>query len=67
MIQLQFHQVKFGNPTGGDLTINSTALENNDASNMWLMNNLTNLVQMTFKGLTGTPGAGGTSKAAVVH
>ena len=32
---------------------------------MWLLNNSTNLVQATFKGLTGTPVAGGTSKAAV--
>ena len=33
---------------------------------MFLCNNQTNIVQMTMKGLTGTPGAGGTSKAAVV-
>ena len=51
---------------GGNLVLNVTALENNDASNMFLMNNTTNLVQMSMKGLTGTPGAGGTSKAAVV-
>jgi len=55
-----------GNPSGGDLVCTVTALENNNATNMWLVNNLTNIVQMTFKGLTGTPGAGGTSKAAVV-
>ena len=33
---------------------------------MFLMNNTTNLVQMSMKGLTATPGAGGTGKAAVV-
>ena len=32
---------------------------------MFLLNNQTNLVQMTMKGLTGTPGAGATSAAAV--
>ena len=56
-----------GSTIGGasDLVLNITATENNNASNMWLLNNLTNLVQMSFKGLTGTPVAGGTSKAAV--
>tara|TARA_Y100001935_G_scaffold104506_1_gene86738 strand:+ start:2873 stop:6391 length:3519 start_codon:yes stop_codon:yes gene_type:complete len=49
-----------------NLVFTVTALENNDASNMFIMNNSTNLVQMSMKGLTGTPGAGGTSKAAVV-
>ena len=49
-----------------DLTFTITALENNDASNMFLCGNQTNITLMTFKGLTGTPGAGGTSKAAVV-
>jgi hypothetical protein len=52
--------------SSSNLTFNVATLENNDASNMFLMNNTTNLVQMSFKGLTGTPGAGGTSKAAVV-
>ena len=47
------------------LTLNITAVEDNNATNMWLLNNTTNLVQMTMKGLTGTPGAGATSKAAV--
>ena len=51
--------------SSSNLVLNITALENNNASNMWLLNNLTKLVQATFKGLTGTPGAGGTSKAAV--
>src|SRR6056300_677961 len=55
-----------GNPTGGDLVCTVTSLENNDASNMFLCNNQTNIVQMTMKGLTGTPGAGATGKAAVV-
>ena len=52
--------------SSSDLTVTVTALEDNNASNMFLMNNQTNLVQMTMKGLTGTPAAGGTSKAAVV-
>jgi hypothetical protein len=56
---------QIGNPSGGDLILTVATLENNDASNMFLLNNTTNLVQMTMKGLTGTPGAGGTSKAAV--
>jgi len=51
---------------GGDLVLTVASLEDNNASNMWLVNNTTNIVQMTFKGLTATPGAGGTSKAAVV-
>ena len=33
---------------------------------MFLVNNLTNITQMSMKGLTGTPGAGATGKAAVV-
>ena len=49
---------------GGNLVLNVTGLENNDASNMFLMNNSTNLVQMTMKGLTGT--VGGTGASAVV-
>jgi hypothetical protein len=48
-----------------DLILDVDTLENNDASNMFIMNDTTNLVQMTMKGLTGTPTAGGTSKAAV--
>jgi hypothetical protein len=55
-----------GGLAGRSLVITIASVENNDASNMFLMNNQTNLVQMTMKGLTGTPGAGGTSKAAVV-
>ena len=49
-----------------DITLTVASLENNNASNMFLVNNQTNIVQMSMKGLTGTPGAGGTSKAAVV-
>ena len=56
---------KIGTPGSGALTITVASLEDNNASNMWLLNNQTNLVQMSFKGLTGTPGAGGTGKAAV--
>jgi hypothetical protein len=52
--------------SSSDLTMTITALENNDASNMLITNNLTNVTLFTFKGLTGTPGAGGTGKAAVV-
>ena len=49
-----------------NLVLTVASLENNDASNMFLVNNQTNIVQMTMKGLTGTPGAGTTGKAAVV-
>jgi len=52
--------------SGGDLILDVDSLENNDASNMFLVNNQTNIVQMSMKGLTGTPGAGTTGKAAVV-
>jgi len=51
---------------GGNLVLTVDSLEDNNASNMWLVNNQTNIVQMSFKGLTGTPGAGTTGKAAVV-
>jgi len=54
-----------GGLAGRSLVITIASLENNDASNMFLLNNQTNLVQMSMKGLTGAPGAGGTSKAAV--
>ncbi len=54
-----------GNSTA-DLVLTVASLENNDASNMFLCNNATNLVQMSMKGLTGTPAAGATGKAAVV-
>ena len=53
-----------GNP-GSALTLTVTALQNNDASDMFIMNNSTNLVQMSMKGLTGTPTGKGTSHAAV--
>src|SRR6056300_1132876 len=48
-----------------DLTFNVASFETNSAANMFLLNNTTNLVQMSMKGLTGTPTAGGTSAAAV--
>jgi len=51
--------------SSSDLVLTVASLENNDASNMFLLNNQTNITQMSMKGLTGTPGAGGTSKAAV--
>jgi len=60
---ITFDGSNFGGSTDIQLTV--TALENNDASNMFLLNNVTNLVQMTMKGLTGTPGAGATGNAAV--
>ena len=41
----------------GTLTLQVSALENNNATDMWLLNNTTNLVQMSFKGLTGTTSA----------
>jgi hypothetical protein len=54
-----------GTSPAQDITFDVATLENNDASNMFLLNNTTNLVQMSMKGLSGTPVAGGTSKAAV--
>jgi len=57
-----------GSTIGGASSIALTvaSLEDNNASNMFLVNNQTNIVQMSMKGLTGTPGAGATGKAAVV-
>ena len=49
-----------------DLILTVDSLENNDASNMFLVNNQTNIVQMSMRELTGTPGAGATGKAAAV-
>ena len=49
-----------------NITFNVASLENNNATNMWLVNNQTNIVQMSFKGLTGTPTGGATSRAAVI-
>jgi len=49
-----------------NLTFSVASLENNNASNMFLVGNQTNITLMTMKGLEGTPTAGGTSKAAVV-
>jgi len=64
--QITFTVASIGCGGTGSVILTVASLENNDASNMFLMNNQTNLVQMTMKGLTGTPTAGGTSKAAVV-
>jgi hypothetical protein len=50
----------------GNLILTVASLENNDASNMFLMNNQTNIFMMSMKGLTGTPTAGATGKAAVI-
>ena len=57
-----------GSTTGGgsDIVCTVTALENNDASNMLLVNNSTNVTLFSFRGLTGTPTGKGTGKAAVV-
>ena len=50
----------------GTLTITVATLENNSASNMFLLNNNTNLTLFTFKGLTGLPvHSGGTLGAFV--
>jgi len=56
-----------GSSLGGssDLTFNVASFETNNSANMFLLNNATNIVQMSMKGLTGTPTAGGTGKAAV--
>ena len=52
--------------SSSDLVLTVASLENNDASNMFLVNNTTNIVQLSMKGLTGTPTAGATGKAAAV-
>jgi len=62
---ITFDTVDIGGGTG-NLVLDVDSLENNNASNMFLCNNQTNIVQMSMKGLTGTPGAGATGKAAVV-
>ena len=50
----------------GTLTITVASLENNNAANMFLLNNNTNLTLFTFKGLTGLPvHSGGTLGAFV--
>jgi hypothetical protein len=51
---------------GTGITLTVASLENNNASNMFLVGNQTNITLMTMRGLTGTPTAGGTGKAAVV-
>ena len=50
---------------GGNLVLTVASLQDNDASDMFIMNNTTNLVQMSMKGLTGTPTGKGTGNAAV--
>jgi hypothetical protein len=50
----------------GTLSIQIDSLELNTAANMFLVNNQTNIVQMSMKGLSGTPVAGATGRAAVV-
>ena len=54
-----------GGGGSGSIVFTVTALENNDATNMWLLNNTTNLVQMSMKGLTGDPAGNGGYAAAV--
>jgi hypothetical protein len=61
---ITFAGSSIGNAT--DITVTVTATENNDASNMFLVNNQTNITQMSMRGLTGIPTAGGTGKAAVI-
>jgi len=57
-----------GSLTGGgsDIVCTVTDTENNDASNMLLVNNSTNVTLFSFRGLTGTPTSKGTGKAAVI-
>ena len=50
----------------GTLTITVATLELNTASNMWLLNNNTNLTLFTFKGLTGLPVHTGGALGAIV-
>jgi len=55
-----------GGGGASNITFDVATLENNDASNMFLVNNQTNITQMSMRGLTGIPTAGGTGRAAVV-
>jgi hypothetical protein len=52
--------------SSSNLVLTVASLENNDASDMFLLNNQTNIVQMSMKGLTGAPTGKVTGKAAVV-
>ena len=54
-----------GTPSSA-ISFQVATLEDNAASNMFLVNNQTNIVQMTMKGLGTLPTAGGTGKASVV-
>jgi hypothetical protein len=58
---IDFTVAKIGCGGTGTLTATVASLENNNASNMFLVNNQTNVTLFTFKGLTGTPTAGGVS------
>jgi hypothetical protein len=49
-----------------DIIFEVASLESNNAANMFLVNNQTNIVQMSMQGLTGTPTGGATGRAAVV-
>jgi len=62
---ITFSVADLGCGGSGTLVVTVASLENNEASNMWLLNNTTNLFMMSFKGLTAIPGAGSTGKAAV--
>ena len=44
---------------GADLTLTVGSLEDNNASNMFLLNDATNIRNFTYTGLTGTKRAGG--------
>jgi len=50
---------------GSNLTLTVGSLEDNNACNMFLLNNANNLRNFTFSGLTGTKRAGGLYKATV--
>ena len=58
---IDFTVAKLGCGGTGTLTATVASLENNNASNMLLVNNQTNVTLFSFKGLTGTPVGGGIS------
>ena len=60
---ITIHLISIGN--GGNLVLTVGPLENNNGSNMLLLNNATNITQFTFKGMTGTPVGG--QLAALLH
>ena len=57
-----------GSWVGGceDITFTVASVENCNASNMFLLNNMNNVRNLQFKGLNGTPVAGATGKQAVM-